>query len=83
MSAEAFPEGCRKRPEPLDITEDRPHASELCSREGCGHPWASHEATDDEPGPCWHPQRGQCGCDGFLRGARPQLEVRSHLGPSA
>ncbi len=46
-----------------------PEPGASCSRPSCGHPYASHDVTEGEPGPCWHIRPGQsrkdCPCDAF------------------
>ena len=45
-----------------------------CRNPKCGHPYAEHDATDGEHGPCWHyapdapPPDGTpvCACDAFI-----------------
>lgn len=47
-----------------------PSPGDLCANTRCGHPYAEHEVTDDEYGPCWHhedppPSTPTCACDAF------------------
>ena len=50
------------------MTADQPYPGDPCRT--CGHPYAVHEITDDEPGPCWDRADGPdgtptCACDAF------------------
>lgn len=40
-----------------------------CERYGCGHPFAHHDMTDDEPGPCY--SVAGCPCDAYQPETNP------------